>query len=173
MKKAPNVLFLACALLVSTAFYTPHPLKMTSSLIEYNAKKTHVLMECRVFIDDFENSIQRSFSKEINISTLSKQDKELIEAYFDRYFTIMVNDLNCVLKYKSSEVLEKQNVLSLKFSAAVSPLKKGDVFCIENRLFFRDFEFLQTNMTTVRIPPFVRENYFEAKHDDYSLPIHF
>ena len=128
-------------------------------------------MECRVFIDDFENSLLRYFEKEINVAALSKEDQKTIERYFLRNVTVIVNDLSLTLRYKSSVVLEEQNVLALKFSANVPPIKKGDVFCMENRLFFKEFEFLQTNMITVRLPPFISENYFEAKEDDYSLHI--
>ncbi|WP_430905650.1 DUF6702 family protein [Maribacter sp. 2-571] len=171
--KHHNILLVVLALTFTTAFIAPHPIKLTSSLIEYDTKTRSLQMECRVFIDDFENSVRKKFKGEIDVADLSKNDQKIIEAYFRRYVTLMVNDLNLTLHYISSEVMEKQNVLSLKFSAEVKPLKKGDVFCMENRLFFEEFEFLQTNMTTIRIPPLISESYFEAKEDDYTLPIQF
>ncbi|KZS41587.1 hypothetical protein AWE51_21525 [Aquimarina aggregata] len=155
----------------STSFTSSHPIKLTSSLIEYNPKTSRLQIECRVFIDDFTYSIDGTFTNNINLSNLSKEDKKGIERYFEKFYPITINDHRFPLKYENSKVLEEHNVFILKFSQEVLPIKKGDQLCVENTLFFEEFAFMQTNMITVRVPPFINENYFEATFDDFSLPI--
>ncbi len=169
--KSYTILLLLSVLFLFGSFKNTHPIKLTSSLIEYNSKTTSLRLECRVFIDDFTYSINSTFTKNINLSNLSKEDKKGIEDYFEKYYPITINDHRFPLKFMESKVLEEHNVFILKFSQDVLPIKKGDQLCIENTLFFEEFEFLQTNMITVRVPPFIGENYFEATFDNYSLPI--
>jgi len=161
-------------LFFSTSFGNSHPIKLTSSLIEYNHKITSLRIECRVFIDDFVYSINKTLIKNLNMSSLSnlsKEDKKGIEDYFKKYYPITINDHRFPLKYEDSTVLEKHNVFILKFSQEVLPIKKGDQLCIENTLFFEEFAFMQTNMITLRVPPFITEDYFKMTYKDYSLPI--
>ncbi|KAA1247901.1 DUF6702 family protein [Aquimarina sp. RZ0] len=158
-------------LLFCTSFISSHPIKLTSSLIEYNAEKTELQIECRVFIDDLMNSINYTFNKDINLTNVSNEDKKSIESYFKKYYVITINGKQFPLKYVTSQVLEEHNVCILKFSQNISTIKKGDQLCVENRLFFEEFDFLQTNLVTVRIPHFVEEVYFEAMSTNYSLPI--
>jgi len=162
---------LTCAVLFSVSFKEMHPIKLTASLIEYNPKKTSLRMECRVFIDDFENSINKKFTKNISVSNLSKEDIKYIEAYFEKYYLITVNDKKYPLRYKSSEIMKAYNVFVIKFSEDVVTINKGDQVCIENKLFFEDFAFMQSNRVTVRIPPFITENFFETTYKDFSIPI--
>lgn len=164
-----KILLLFTVLFYTTSFDILHPIKLTSSLIEYNPKTNSFDMECRVFIDDFTNSINNTFTSNIDLINLSKEDIKGIEDYFERYFTIMVNDKEFYLKYKSSTVFENENVFSIKFSTDALTVTKGDQFCIENKLFYEEFSFMQTNMTTIRIPSFVKENFFQAKFDKYHL----
>ncbi len=166
-----NVCLLVSILLFSTSFKDVHPIKLTASLIEYNPEKTSLRMECRVFIDDFENSINKTRTNPIRVTNLSKEGIKGIEEHFEKYYTIIVNDKKIPLKYKSSEIMEKYNILIIKFYEDTLALKKGDQICIENTLFFEEFKFLQTNRITVQLPPFLTQEYFEAKYDDYSIPI--
>lgn len=157
---------LLCASLISS-----HPIKLTSSLIEYNPETTKLQIECRVFMDDFMNSINNGFNKNINLTKLTIEDKKRIESYFEEYYVITINGERSPLKYVVSKVMEEHNVCIFKFLQNIAAIKKGDQLCVENRLFFEEFDFLQTNMITVRIPHFVEEVYFEAMSTNYSLPI--
>ena len=169
--KFRKILSLACLPLFLLLFSSSHPIKLTSSLIEINPKTNVLKMECRVFIDDFTFSINNIFTKNFNASNLSKEDKKGIEDYFERYYKISVNDKIYPLTYTSSEVFEKHNVLSIKFSKEVPIIKKGDQICIKNTMLFEDFGFLQSNRITVRIPPFISENYFEITSLDKPISL--
>lgn len=148
-----------------------HPIKLTSSLIEIQPNTSNLKMECRVFIDDFIMSIDGTFTNNINLKNLSEKDKKGIESYFEKHYIITINGKKYPFKYSDSQVLKEHNVLILKFHQNIDQVKKGDQLCIENKLFFEEFEFMQTNMITIRVPSLINEIYFEAISDDYVLPV--
>ncbi len=166
--KIQNSLLLLMVFLVSTSF--DHPLKLTTSLIEYDSKKSSVAIECRVFIDDFQKTINR---EKLDASNLSKDDIAEIEYYFDEFYRISVSGRKLILNYKSSKAYIANNVLSLKFQVDNVVIKKGDALQIENQLFFNDFGPLQSNKMTVRIPPFLEEGYHEANFYNYQVNYQF
>ncbi|MEM7297272.1 MAG: DUF6702 family protein [Bacteroidota bacterium] len=164
-------ILIICALfsiqLTSSSF--SHPIKLTTSLIEYNEEKKRMDMECRVFIDDFQNTINRGF----DASNLTKADIAEIEYYFDEFYRIVIGSKKLILNYESSNVYGSNTVLSLKFSVDDVTIKKGDALLIENKLFFTEYGPLQSNKMTLRIPPFVSEGYHETTFQDYSINYQF
>jgi len=72
--KLYKILLLSCLLLFSTSFNSLHPIKLTSSLVEFNPKANILRVECRVFIDDFTFSMNDTFTKNFNVSNLTKED---------------------------------------------------------------------------------------------------
>lgn len=166
-----TLLALLFLMFFSTSFNNLHPIKLTSSLIQVNPKTNKIWVECRVFIDDFTFSMNDTFTKNFNASNLSKRDKDAIESYFEKYYKIFINDTTYPLVYTSSQVFEKQNVLSIKFSKEVPIIKEGDQICVDNSLFFDDFGVLQSNMITIRIPPFISEEYYESTTLDEPITL--
>ncbi len=140
-------------LFISTSFR--HPLKLTTSMVTYDPGSKTLKMECRVFIDDFENSINRTLSKDINVSNLTKADKAGLERYFAERYAIRLNGKIIPLKYLSSKVLRAENVFSIKFTKGNVKFKKGDKLTIKNVLFCKEFGMNQTNRITVQIPPYI------------------
>ena len=53
-----NSLLISC-LIISFTSQAVHPIKLTASLIEYRPETKSIRMECRVFIDDFEQSVSK------------------------------------------------------------------------------------------------------------------
>lgn len=159
---------LVLASLISSSFN--HPIKLTTSLIEYNSVKKSMNIECRVFIDDFQNTLNRNG---MNASKLTKEDIEEIEYYFDEFYRIVVNSRKLTLNYESSQVYGGNTVLSLKFRVEDVNIKKGDFLLIENRLFFEEFGPLQSNKMTLRIPPFLEEGYRETTFQNYTINYQF
>ena len=163
-----KTLLLLSILLISAS--SRHPLKLTASLIEYNPVTNKIRMECRVFIDDFENSINK---KDFNSSNLTKENKEVIESFFNEFYNITINGKRLTHTYKSSEIIEGYNVLVIKFDENDISIKKGDNILIENKLFFEQFGYLQSNRVTIRVPPFFTEKNYETKWKDYSISLDF
>jgi len=162
-----QILGLLALFIVCSSFM--HPIKLTASLIEYDEKTNKLRMECKVFIDDFEKSINKTLAKNINVLNLTKKDKAGIDNYFDQYYTINLNGKKLPLKYQASEVNIQFNVLTIKFSESVIKLKKGDKLYIENKLFFQEFGYLQSNRITIRISPFIAEDNNVAVLNDYLI----
>jgi|GEM_PF-2042557 len=165
------IVLLLLSVFFSTAFKAPHPIKLTASLVEYNPKTKRLRMECRVFIDDFASSINKTLTKDIDPSDLSKEDKDGIEAYFKKHYTLMVNDKTFPLKFKTSTVMTKYNVLTIKFYEEVVNLDIGDQICIKNSLFFEEFGKLQSNRITARMPPFFPENNYETTFEKFVITL--
>ncbi len=151
-------------MIVSTSFN--HPIKLTSSLIEYDLKSKKMRMECRVFIDDFQKTLNR---KDLDVSNLTKDDIAEIEYYFDQFYLFKINGKKLPFIYKNSVVYGENNVLSIKFEIDDVAIKNGDDFLIENKLFFTDFGFLQSNKMTIRMPPYVAQEYFECTDKNYTV----
>jgi len=173
--KMKNVVYKIFAVIAVMTFTTSfkHPIKLTASLIEYDPKTSVLKMECKVFIDDFEKSINKTLAKNINIANLTKEDIKGLEDYFDTYLKILFNGKNIPFKYKSSEVLKEYNVLTVKFTDHIVKIKKGDKLEISNTLFFTEFGYIQSNRMTIRIPPFILEDNQEATMNYYTIPYSF
>ena len=132
-----------------------HPLKLTASLIEYDIKTKSLNMECRVFRDDFQRSLNKSVLRNIDPSSLTRDGKiKAIESHFKRHYTIIHNGRTLPLKLDSSKYIRSQNVIVLKFQPNSLTLQKGDRLFIRNTLFFDDFKYAQSNRILIRIPHF-------------------
>ena len=166
-----KLVLLTIVVITSTSF--KHPIKLTASLIEYEPKTNSLRMECKVFIDDFEKSINKTLPKNINVSNLTKEDIKGLEDYFDTYLKISFNGKELPIKYKTSEVLREYNVLTVKFTDHLIKIKKGDKLEISNTLFFTEFGYIQSNRMTIRIPPYIIEDNQEATMNSYTIPYTF
>jgi MinD-like ATPase involved in chromosome partitioning or flagellar assembly len=60
-RKIYKALLLVCVIIITTSF--KHPIKLTASLIEYDTNTANLKSECKVFIDDFEKSINKKLVK--------------------------------------------------------------------------------------------------------------
>jgi len=172
MKKIFHKTLLCLFIVIFTTSFK-HPIKLTASLIDYDVKNSSLKMECKVFIDDFEKSINKTLTKNINLSDLSKEDIKGIDDYFENYFKITLNSKALPVKYKSSELLKEYNVFTIKFTDNVVKIKKGDKLEITNTLFFTEFGYIQSNRMTIRIPPFVVEDNHETTLNNYLIPYTF
>jgi len=157
MKTYQTILALGIILCLTSFTYT-HPLKLTTSLIEYKSEKNSLHMECRVFMDDFLISIGKS----VNLADPTKDERQLIQNHFAKNYVIMLNDQVYPFQLNYWEVMEEQNVFIMKFNIDTFSLKKGDQLCIKNQLFFKEFDFLQSNKVTLKIPPIIEQLYFET-----------
>jgi hypothetical protein len=167
-KNLINRIVLLIAIVALTASFR-HPIKLTASLIEYSPKTNCLKMECKIFIDDFEKSINKTLAKNIDTSNPSKEDINGIDDYINSYINLSLNNKTLNIKYKTSEIVKTYNVLLIKFEDINVKLKKGDKLLIENALFFEEFGYAQSNRITIRIPPFIAEDHYETTLDNYSF----
>ena len=139
-----------------------HKLKFSTTLIEYDQKSAKIALMFNVFMDDFALGIKNLLSKEIDYLTPSKQEKKDLEKYFKTYFKISLNGIQLNLKYEEIEIYSDYNAFRFKFSCDKIYFHKGDELFIENNVLFNEFEYQQTNMNVIRIPPFFEEKYYQA-----------
>ncbi len=144
-------------LVISSSFKLNHPLKLTASQVKYDSSLKKLNLECKVFIDDFENSINKTLSKNINVYNLTKADKAGIQKYFEKHYVITINEKVLSMKYLTSKVEKAENGINIKFYKNNVKLKKGDKLKIKNTLFINEFGMNQLNRITVRIPPFIEK----------------
>lgn len=168
MKKYKQIIILSSLFIL---FSFSHPIKLTSSIIKYNAETKVISMECKVFIDDFAPAIGPNLENRINNEILTKDDLLRIENYFSTNYRIFIdgNKLSLAIdKYKVAN-----NVMTLSFSSTYIILKKGDKLNIENELLFEKFPDLQSNWMTIQIPPFLPNYNFESKFENYLYSFTF
>ena len=153
LKECAVLLTLLSTLTPSAA--SSHPIKASASLVEYDDVKKAIRLECKVFIDDFQRSLMNSVLKGKDPSTVSRKDRpRLVEAYFDKFYSIKHNGTRIRWEVVDLVPLRKQTVLLIKFRQVPLKIKPGDNLHILNTMFFRDFGPAQTNRIAVRIPRF-------------------
>ena len=147
-----------------------HPLKLSASLIEYKQDTKTLQVEAKVFVDDFERSLFSSILKDVNPATLDSNERiALKEKYFEKFYRININQELIKLALVSTEIVQPQNVLIIRFDANQVEMKKGDNLRIQNILFFKDFGPKQTNRTFVRLPHFNIDDAQVSTIYDHSL----
>jgi len=169
MKRYIFQAFFFFALLLTVSAFD-HPLKLSTSLLEYDEEGSKLSLHCRVFIDDFANTLNR---QKMDPASLSFEDMAAIESYVHKFFKLTVNGKPYYYRYQSSEVLGGNTVLNLKFLIKDIEIASGDELIIDNLLLFTKFGAMQTNQMTMKIPPFVDEEFFEAKIDRYRVLYNF
>tara|TARA_Y100000739_G_C20581084_1_gene452886 strand:- start:93 stop:614 length:522 start_codon:yes stop_codon:yes gene_type:complete len=153
--------FLLLLFLISSSV-SAHQLKFSTTLIEYDQQSAKIELMFNVFMDDFALGIKNLLSKEIDYISPSKHEKKDLEKYFETYFKISLNGVELDLQYEEVEIYSDYNAFRFKFSCKKIYFYKGDELFIENNVLFNEFEYQQTNMNVLRIPPFFEEKYYQA-----------
>ena len=150
-----------------------HPLKLSASLIEFDPEGKTLRMECKVFRDDFERSLD-SVLKGIDPNTIKKHEKaKIIETYFNQHYVITYNNKVLPLQLETSKYLRDFNVLVFRFKPHAMTIKEGDTLTIKNTLLFAEFGYAQTNRVAVRIPPFSIKDGHVTTIADYEITYSF
>ncbi|MGB2129380.1 MAG: DUF6702 family protein [Flavicella sp.] len=169
--KLNRILILICIIFTVCSFN--HPIKLTASLIEYDNENKVIKIECKLFIDDFERSINTELPKNIDISNLTEEDKTAIENYFDKRFIISLNETKIPLKFASHELHLDYNVVTIRFSKSALSIKEGDSMKVKNILFFEEFSYMQSNRVTIMAQPFFQEYNMETNIDTKTFTYNF
>ncbi len=144
-----------------------HPIKLSASLIKYDTESSILRMECKVFIDDFENCINKRLTKNIDFNDLTQEDRIIINDYFKTNYKININNNKLDLSLLGIEKQEAYNILVVRLMTNKIILKKDDKIQVENTLLFDEFGKLQNNKVTLRIPPFCKEKNFTSSAYNY------
>jgi len=86
-----------------------HPVYVSVSEIDYNAKEKQLEISCKLFTDDFEKALRAAYNTHVDLldkNYKSAMDK-LVNDYIQKHFRIAVNGKAAPLKYIGFEQIEE------------------------------------------------------------------
>jgi len=102
-----------------------HPLHLSSTELNYNAKTTTVEISCRIFTDDFEDLLGKKYKIKPDLSSAAKHKEMdlLINKYMAERFKLAANGKSLRVNYLGFEN-DKEAVIIYLESDKVKALKK-------------------------------------------------
>ena len=114
---------LSLSFLISS--FSFHPIFVSVTEIEHNAKEKTLEVSCKIFTDDFEKTLRKVYNTHVDL--LLAKDKpamdKLVNDYVQKHLKIMVDGKQIVLKYMGYEQIE-EGIYSYYQADNVSGVKK-------------------------------------------------
>ena len=113
-----------------TAFsITPvHPVYMSVTEIDHNAKDQTLEISCKIFTDDFEKTLRLSYNKAVDL--IHPSDKtamnKLVSEYVQMHLTVKVDGKNTNLQFLGYEQQE-EGIISYFQAGHISTVKRLDI----------------------------------------------
>ncbi len=125
-----------------------HPFYISMTEIKHNAKDKRLEVSCRMFFDDFEHTLEKNYSTQIDI--LKPADRKKVDAmmadYIKKHLAIKVGGKEIVLNYLGYEI--EEDACWCYFEANnIRKVSRMDVF---NDLLFAEHK-SQINMLQVTV----------------------
>lgn len=114
--------------LLSTCFFTSHPLYVSIIEIDHNAKTKELEVSIRIFTDDFENTLKKYSAAHIDLTHPSNKalmDK-LVSDYLQKHLQIKIDNKATAMRYLGFEV-QQESVWSFFEIPNVPSVKKMDI----------------------------------------------
>ncbi len=102
-----------------------HPIFVSVTEIEHNAKEKSLEISCKIFTDDFEKALRMAYKTKIdllNVSTKPTMDK-LVSNYVQKHLVITVDGKVCILKFIGYEKIEEAIYSYFEIDNIVTPKK--------------------------------------------------
>ena len=100
-------LILSLSFLISN--FSFHPIFVSVTEIEHNAKEKTLEVSCKIFTDDFEKTLRKAYNTHVDL--LLAKDKpamdKLVNDYVQKHLKIMVDGKPVALKYLGYEQIEE------------------------------------------------------------------
>lgn len=116
-------LILSLSFLISS--FSFHPIFVSVTEIEHNAKEKTLEVSCKIFTDDFEKTLRKAYNTHVDL--LLAKDKpamdKLVNDYVQKHLKIMVDGKQIVLKYMGYEQIE-EGIYSYYQADNISGVKK-------------------------------------------------
>lgn len=126
-----SFLFIGAAIILSAG---THPIYVSVTEMELNAKEKRLEISCKLFTDDFEKVLRTTYKTHvdlINPGNNAEMDK-LVNNYVQAHLKLTADGKPLALKYLGYEIIE-EGVYSYFEVPALSSLKRLDIF---NNLFY-------------------------------------
>ncbi len=119
------MLIIYSKLLLSIFFYTSlHPLHVSTTEMNFNAKEKSIEISCRIFTDDFERVLAKNYRTKTDLTNVKMHSAMdvLIKKYTDTHLQLVLNGQRVKVSYVGFEIdheatnvyLEVENVSSLQ-----------------------------------------------------------
>ena len=83
-----------------------HPLHVSTTEINFNAKEKSLEISCRIFTDDFETALAKQFKTKVDLSkpAMHKAMDELVKKYLSSHLQYVVNGKSAAATYIGFEI---------------------------------------------------------------------
>lgn len=125
---------------------TFHPFYISVTEINQNAKNKTFEISCKLFAEDFEETLRKNYNTNIDLSSEKNKPDKLVSDYITKHLGLQVNGKAVVLNYVGYEK-EKESVYCYFQVEATTAVKKIEVI---NRI-LHDFSDSQINIIHVII----------------------
>ncbi|WP_412466498.1 DUF6702 family protein [Pedobacter sp. KLB.chiD] len=124
MRKLKYILLFLCCAFFSVKAETKHPLHVSTTEVNFNAKDKTLEVSCKIFSDDFEAILARLYKQKIDLGNpnLKNAMDELVKKYLLAHLQLKANGKTVALNYIGFEIdheatniyLEVEKVATLK-----------------------------------------------------------
>ena len=105
-----------------------HPVYMSVTEIDHNAKDQTLEISCKIFTDDFEKTLRLSYNKVVDL--IHPSDKtamnKLVSEYVQKHLTVKVDGKNTNLQFLGYEQQE-EGIISYFQAGHISTVKRLDI----------------------------------------------
>jgi hypothetical protein len=140
--------FMVGGFLLSPPVTTNHPIYVSVTEIEHNAKDKTLEISCKIFTDDFEKTLRQAYKTSVDL--LQPKDKtamnKLVQDYVQKHLQIKVDEKTVALQFLGYEQ-EEEGIISFYQVNNIAAVKKLDV--TDNILFEYKKEQISIIHTTV------------------------
>lgn len=106
-----------------------HPIFVSVTEIEHNAKDKTLEISCKIFTDDFEKTLRKSYTGKIDLADEKQKSQmgNLINGYIQKHLSITTDGKKATLQFLGFEQ-EEEGVISYFQAANISTVKNVTVF---------------------------------------------
>lgn len=123
-----------------------HPIYMSVTEIEHNAKERSLEVSCKIFTDDFEKALRNAYNTHIDLQDekIKPAMDKMVNDYVQKHLRISADGRPVLLKYLGYEIIEE----------GVYSYYRGDNFSSVNKLTVKDdilFEYKKEQMNLIHV----------------------
>jgi hypothetical protein len=102
-----------------------HPIFVSVTEIEHNAKEKSLEISCKIFTDDFEKALRTAYKTKVDLLSMSTKPAmdKLVSNYVQKHLIIAVDGKTCVLKFIGYEKIDEAIYSYFEIENIVAPKK--------------------------------------------------
>ena len=122
----------------TTGITTKHPFYVSVTEIDHNPKDKELEISCKIFINDFETALEKTFNSKVDLNNPKNKDAndKIISQYIMKHFQVVVDGKPQQLQFVGSED-KSESVWSYFQVNNIASVKKID---IKSNILYESFE---------------------------------